>query len=113
MAQRLKFTNFYVHESDERYIVYEFGIEERADYFESLLKDREVIYERHLETESDQPIILFGIHKRYRQESDRCNYLTNAKFRGPLIPNLFARYALLIVTFGLILLAIIGYFVSR
>lgn len=98
-------TNYHEYKYDNRYMVYEFTTEEHADHFASLLKDRDVSFERHLEEEK----ILFGVEKRYRNQSDKCNFLTHAAFRKPMIRNKAARYVLLIVTLLFIALGIVSY----
>jgi hypothetical protein len=99
-------TNYREYKYDNRYMVYEFSSEEHADHFASLLNERDVIFERHLEDEK----ILFGVEKRYRSQSDKCNFLTHAAFRKPMIPNKVARFVLLIVTLLFIALGILSYF---
>lgn len=94
-------------------MVYEFFHEPHADHFEELLKGRQVDYERHLDEEGEEPITLFGIEKRYVDVADNCNYLTHAKFRKPMIPYKGLKWAMLIITIGMVTLALIGYFKSQ
>lgn len=98
-------TNYREYEYDNRYMIYEFVSDEHADYFQSLLEEREVIYERHLEEEK----ILFGVDKRFQNQSDKCNFLTHGEFRKPMIENKAARLILVIGTLLMVLLGIISY----
>lgn len=99
-------TNYREYEYDNRYVVYDFRSEEHADHFEGLLRERDVLFERHLEDE----LIRFGIEKRFRNAADKCNFLTHAAFRKPLIGNAVLKWVLLIVTGAVIALGIISYF---
>ena len=113
MGRGLRFTNFYEHRSDSRYMVYEFFHLNHADYFEKMLVDRHVVYERHFDEEESPPLTLFGIEKRYVDVADNCNYLTHAKFRKPLIKSGILRWLLILVMGAMITLALVGYFKSR
>lgn len=93
--------------------MYEFFHEEHADYFQALLEDRHVEFERHLDEDGSRPITLFGIHKRFRKDSDSCNYLTHAKFRNPMIANKMWRWGLVLFGIGIVLFALIGYLKSQ
>ena len=87
MGGRLRFTNFYEHHEDTRFMVYEFFQNEHADYFEALLKDRKVDFERFLDDSNARKVILFGIDKRYMDKRDQSNYLTHAHFRNHILQN--------------------------
>lgn len=113
MGRRIRFTNNYEHQSDSRYMVYEFFHLEHADHFEQMLIDRQVEFERHFDEEESPPITLFGIQKRYVDLADKCNYLTHAKYRKPLIRNSGLKWLMLIVVGSMITIALIGYFKSR
>lgn len=105
----MRFTNYFDHPADNRYTVYQYHLTEHADYFEELLRDRDVPFERFLDTESGDPKILFGIKKTFYSEAMYCNNMCHAKYRKPFIPVKWLRYALLIFVFGMIGLAIWGF----
>ena len=109
MAVRI--TNYFIHPADNRYYVFVFREKIHADYFENLLHERNIEYERHYDDENDE--ILFGVHKQYKKETLNCNFLAHAKFRRPFIRSPWVKYILLIVTFAMTALAIAGYFLSR
>ncbi|NNE55546.1 MAG: hypothetical protein HKN32_05970 [Flavobacteriales bacterium] len=113
MGKRLRFTNFFEHQGDSRYLVYEFFHEHIADHFEALLQERNVEFERFLDEENDPPITLFGVNKRFRTQSDQCNYLTHAHFRNPMIGNSWLRWGLVIFGIALVTFALIGYILSK
>ncbi|MFZ6050987.1 hypothetical protein [Halocola ammonii] len=109
----MNITNYKDHPGDNRYVVYRFLMEEHADHFQTLLEERDVIFERHFDEDDDPPKILFGISKRFNKEAVHCNYLTHARYRKPMITNKFFKYTLLIFTLSVIILAFIGYFLSK
>lgn len=106
----MNLTNYFDHPGDNRYIVFQFALEDHADHFENLLKEADVIYERHWDEEVEKT--LFGINKRYRKEASRCNFLTHAAYRKPFIGNAWFKWSILLVTAGILILGIIGYLKS-
>ncbi len=109
----MKFTNYYEHAGDTRFMVYEFYVVERADYFENLLKDRQVEYERFFDEESSPPKTLFGVNKRNLKASNNCNFLTHAHYRSRSIPNKTMQWVLLLFMGFIVALAIIGWLKTR
>ncbi len=107
----LRITNYFVHPVDNRYMVFVFRQKLYADYFEELLKKENITFERHFEEQDRE--ILFGVHKRFQRKALNANFLTHAKFRKPFISNRLVKYSLLIITFGMIALAIVGYIRTR
>ena len=94
-------------------MVYEFFRKTHADFFQKLLEERHVEFERFLDTESEQQRILFGIEKRYLKESNKSNYLTHAEFRNPFIRNKFLGIVMVIITLAVIAFAIFGYLSTK
>lgn len=109
----MRFTNYYEHSSDTRFMVYEFYVVERADYFERLLTDRQVEYERYLDTDTTPHKTLFGVNKRFLKVSNNCNFLTHAHYRSPLIPNKIMQWVLLLFMAFIIALAVVGWLKTR
>lgn len=109
----MKLVNYYDHEADNRYVVFEFVSAEHADYFEQLLSDGNVDFERFLDDESNPPQTLFGVKKSYKDQALKMNFLVHAKYRRPFIKSTFLKWTLLIVTGAFLALAIIGYIKSH
>lgn len=103
----VRFTNYFEHPSDNRYLIFAYKEKLHADFFEKLLDEEKIEYERYFEEEDQE--FLFGIAKRYQDKAINCNFLTHAKYRNPMIRSSFLKYALLIITFGIISIALIGY----
>ena len=106
----LNLTNYFDHPGDNRYTVFRFTVSEHADHFESLLRTDEIEYERHEELDEEgSNLYLFGVSKRFQKNAVRANFLTHAAYRKPFIGNKLLKYALLVITIGFVVLAILGY----
>ncbi|MFK7807192.1 MAG: hypothetical protein AB8F74_05245 [Saprospiraceae bacterium] len=112
MDQIVRFTNYFEHPSDNRYMVYVYYLKTHADHFQNLLQDRDVVFERYLDPESERQRILFGVSKRYLKDANQCNFLTHAEFRKPFIKNRLLGVTLVVVTLAIIALSIVGYIKS-
>ncbi len=109
----MRLTNYYEHPADNRYYVFRFAEGEYADEFEAMLNESKIRYERYRDTDGPSPVILFGVHKSLFKEALRCNYLIYGKHREPFISHPLLRWALLIVTAGMIALAVAGYLLKK
>ena len=94
-------------------MVFQYHEPEHADYFEQLLQDRSVPFERFLDTESPTHRILFGIKKTFSSDAMYCNNMCHARYRKHFIPIKWLRYAMLIIVFGTLALALWGFFKSN
>ncbi len=109
----MRIVNFYEHPGDNRYTIFQYGLEEHADHFQMLLEERKIPFERYLDEEQDPAVTLFGIENVHRGNAENCNYLCHAKYRRRMIPNRFLGVLMVIVTGLFVLLAIIGYLKTR
>jgi len=106
-------TNYRDHPENKDYKVFFYYNKEQADHFESLLIQEAINYESYYEKDSNKPIMLFGIHNREFRKAEKLNTLSYAAFKKSFIPNKWLRNAILIITFGLVLFALIGYLSSK
>lgn len=113
MDYGMRIVNFYEHPGDNRYTIFQYGLEEHADHFQMLLEERKIPFERYLDEEQDPAVTLFGIENVHRGNAENCNYLCHAKYRRRMIPNRFLGVLMVIVTGLFVLLAIIGYLKTR
>ncbi len=118
----LGLVNYKDHPTDNRYKVFNFNTKAEADYFEQLLKEKNIWYEKDEEEVEDKGVInlvpsegktinmyLFAIKQRDFDKVQKINYLVSAKFRQPTIKNKYLRIGLLIFFFLVLILGIIGY----
>ena len=79
-----------------------------ANYFEELLVEEEIEYERAVEEETVKRY-LFGVHRRYRAQAMELNNRAIGRFRKKFIPNNLLRWVILFITLVAVFLAILGY----
>lgn len=103
----LNLTNYDDHPSRPGYKVYRFYDKNRADYFESLLIEKEMWYESSVADEPREEF-LFGIRVADHKEALQINYLVSAKYRKKTVPYPYLRIIIYIVAVGMITLAILG-----
>lgn len=105
----LGLVNYVRHPSDPNYVVYRFADEKRAADFERELKALKIWYEKGEEEARHKNYILFGVHKRNFERTQRLNYAVEANNRTFLIRNRVFRYGLLLISIGTVVLAFVGY----
>lgn len=104
-------TNYSDHPNVRGYVVFNYTDMAMANYFEELLVENNIPYERGL----DQQMIkryLFGIKKSRFEEAHRLNNIAIGKYRKPFMGDKILRYAVLGITLLFILLGVIGFFKS-
>jgi hypothetical protein len=100
----LNLTNYHEHPADNRYMVYQFYQEDHAGYFQELLDNAGVPYERYEDREAERFRILFGVSKQYNRDTVKSNFLVHARYRSRFISNNALRWTvLLLVAIGLAL----------
>ena len=105
-------TNYRDHPENKDYKVFFFYNLEQGNYFKQLLEQEPLEYELFIE-EDAKPIMLFGIRKRHFKQALDLNSLSYARFKKPFIANKLIRFAVLGFTIAALIIAIIGYFMSR
>ncbi|MFT5860030.1 MAG: hypothetical protein ACI865_002138 [Flavobacteriaceae bacterium] len=105
----LGLVNYTKHPENPNYVVYRFADLERAGSFEAALKEQKIWYEKGSQERKKGEFTLFGIHKNDYKKTEQINYAVEAKHKKPFIPFKGFRYFLMTLSFGLLLLAILGY----
>ena len=101
----MRWTNYFLHPSDNRYYVFTFREEKHAKRFERSLMEDNIPYERN-ERE-------FGVPRTHFNEALKHNHLLYADIRKPFIENRGLRWTMLIITGAMLFLAIVGAFSSK
>ena len=104
----MRWTNYFIHPGDNRYYVFSFREDEHANDFEQRLNNAQIPFERHREDTE----WLFGVARAYFKQALNANHLVYAQYRTKFIPVRGLRNAMLVVTLGAIVLALIGFFTS-
>lgn len=121
----LGLVNYKEHPVDNRYKVFNFNTKAEADYFEQLLNEKKITYEKDQEKVEDKAVInlvpsegkmmtmfLFAVNQRDFDKAQKANYLVSAKFRQPTIKNKYLRIGLLVFFFIVLTLGIVSYMMS-
>ena len=108
----LQVTNHRDHPINKAYKVFFFRSEEQADYFELLIKNNQVYYERDVEETSNGKIYLFGIRKTDLKIVSTLNYQAIGKFRNPFIYNKKVKYFILTIGLLILIFAVISFLIT-
>jgi len=105
----INLTNYNEHPSRKYYTIFHFYKTERAHYFEELLKENDIWFERETEEEPDKITYFFGVKNTDLKQVEKLNYLVSAKYRSPIIANKAIKWSLYAFTAILLVLALLGY----
>lgn len=108
----LKLVNINDHPTNHNKKVFYFMDGHKAEYFQALLEEKQLFYEKQIDFEGDK-CIYYGIRKSDFREVQKLNYLCHAKFRKPMIQDPFFRYLLIIGMAVAIAISIIGAIVAN
>ena len=107
----VKYGNYEPHEKQRSYMVFYFYAKDHADYFEALLIENEIPFERG----QGRDLIrrhLFGVHRRHLELAQSLNDEVGNYYRKPFLGEKRFRNFVLIFTLSAIILAVLGYFLS-
>lgn len=107
-GKRIHYTNFEGHAKQRQFVVFYFYAKDPADYFEALLIEAEIPYERG-EGKDLLRRHLFGIHKSYQAGAEVLNDDTGNMFRKPFLADNVMRYTVLVLTLTALGLAVLGW----
>jgi len=105
----INLTNQTDHPKDPHKTAYFFKQNEHANYFESLLIEHKIKFEKHIEEE----INYFIVRRSDENITKNLNYLCIGKFRKPFIPDKMIGYVMIVISLLIIGMAITGAIVSN
>ncbi|MBD78469.1 MAG: hypothetical protein CL840_06085 [Crocinitomicaceae bacterium] len=113
MEELFDFTNYREHPTQKSYQVFHFSRADQAGFFENLLIEHKIEYERYDDSKDKGMVYYFAIKKINFKEVEPLNNMTIGQYRSKFIPNAALRWV--IIAFGTIALtfALIGYIKSR
>ncbi|MFN3916690.1 MAG: hypothetical protein ACK4K0_03010 [Flavobacteriales bacterium] len=106
----IKITNYRDHPENNIYKVFFFYRPDMATYFEALLIEHKISYQKDTEENGDKSYTLFAVRKNDLKLAMRLNYLTMGKYRKPFIGNTAFKVILLFFTLLVVAIALVGYF---
>ncbi len=102
--------HYYEHPTDPNYLIYTLRRKDMSDYFEEKLQESSIKYETDTDVNrQNKKLYHFAILQSNRTKSMELYIETWAKFRKPFFSHPTIKMILLILTFTLISLAIIGF----
>ncbi|HKK39786.1 MAG TPA: hypothetical protein VJ949_10240 [Cryomorphaceae bacterium] len=110
--KQIKYANFETHHKQRSFIVFYFYAKDHADYFEALLIENEIPFERG----SGQDMVrrhLVGVHRSYQEKAESLNDEVGNYYRKPFLGTNRFRNFVLIFTLVAIAFALIGYFLRQ
>ena len=107
----LKLKNYSDHPTVPGVKVFFFRDHEQGNYFETLLIENKIGFEKDVDREED--MIFFGIKRNDFDKTLNLNYLSYSKHREPFIPNPIFRYSLIAFIMLVLVFAMIGYSLSK
>ena len=106
----MRWTNYFVHPADNRYMVFTFREEAQAAAFQADLDAHGIPYELHREQEPEKvEEWMFGVHRDHKERAMQLNFLLAARTRSPFVPHSGLRWAMLVMTGLAVLLGLMGY----
>jgi hypothetical protein len=107
----IHYRNFESHQKQRNYTVFYFYAKDHADYFESLLLENEIPFERG----QGQDMVrrhLIGVHRTYQERAEELNNEVGNYYRKPFLGTNRLRNFVLLFTLVVIIVALVGYFAS-
>lgn len=108
----ITYANFEPHHKQRNFTVFYFYAKDHADYFEALLLENEIPFERG----AGQDMVrrhLIGVHRSYQERAEKLNNEVGNYYRKPFLGTNAMRNFVLVFTLVVIAFALIGYFLSR
>ncbi len=105
----LQVSNHKDHPSNKAYKVFFFRSSEEANYFETLLQNEKIKFEKDSEETEKGELFLFGIRKSDLRIVGKLNLLTIGKYRKPLFPHPTVKYVVILFILIITTLIIISY----
>ena len=108
----LSLQNYQDHPTNNKKKVFYFKDQTQANYFENMLTENKVDFEKQIDEEGDQTIY-YGVKKSDYKKALKLNFITIGAFRKPFIPDKFFRYFLIVISLLILGLAVLGAILSN
>lgn len=105
----LGLVNYVRHPSNPSYVVFRFADKVRADDFEKTLKSNKIWFEKGQEDTRGKTYFLYGVHNKDFTKVEKINFDVEGRNRNFIIGNKFFRWALVLFSMGVMMLATVGY----
>lgn len=109
VEELLDFTNYRIHPTQKNYNVFHFARADQAQFFENLLIEQKIEFERHDERKDNGMVYYFGVKKKYFKQVEKLNNMAIGQYRSKFIANSGMRWIIIIIGMLALTLAIVGY----
>ena len=113
MENLFDFTNYREHPTQKEYQVFHFVRKDQANFFENLLIEHKIGFERENDPQEKGMVYYFAIKRSDLKVVEKLNDMTIGQYRDKFIPNSGLRWFVLIVGMLAISMAIAGYVKSH
>lgn len=114
MENLLDFTNYRDHPTHKDFLVFHYKRADQAGFFENLLIEHKVEYERFDDLDkAGEKIYYFGIRRSFFKEVEKLNNITIGQYRDKFIPQAAVRWVVVVVGLAAMAIAVLGYIKSR
>lgn len=101
--------NYSQHPTNRLYTVFGHKQKEQSDFFEKLLNDNHINYEKDIEEDNGRITIYFAVSNSHLKIAKKLNFEAIGHFRQPFIADAIIRYFIIGISIVVISLAIAGY----
>jgi hypothetical protein len=108
----LDLTNYRRHPTRKDYVVFRFKDHQQGEYFGELLDEEGMEYERTI-TDNELRMMLFAVKRKDLKRAEALNNKVSARFRSRFIPQKGLRAFTIGIFLFLVLLALLGFFLSE
>ena len=109
----IKLVNHKDHPTNKAYKVFFFYKKHEAEHFKTLLLKENIHFEYADEPNKRGEIFLFGVRKTDNQKVLELNYQTIGEFRSRFIAKPWAQYAVIILSFLIVIFAVISFYKNK
>ena len=106
-------TNSSEHPTRPGHTIFHFYEKKRADLFTDLLEEENIWFESDIQNENDKITYFFGVKNATLKKVNQKNYLVNAQFRKPFIPNIYFRWIVFAIAIFMVVLTILNVLILR
>ena len=112
LEEQFNFTNKLNHPSNRSKVVYRYFNRSQAEYFTELLVDNDIDFEVQIDEEDERKPMYFGVSRAKEKRVDTLNFTALGKGRDKFIAAPAMRWIILLISFIILSLAILGALLS-
>ncbi len=112
LEEQINFTNKRDHPTNPRIVVFRHAVKVQAEYFAELLVENSIDFEVQVDEEHPKKPMYFGVSRSHEKKVNQLNFVALGKDRPKFISSAPLRWITIVISMGILTLAIIGAIVS-